>query len=120
MPPIYPTLAVVSAVSVLALELRVLRTGLLRQPAYWITLVICLGFMIPVDGWLTKRSAPIVTYRRSDTTDLTPIWDILVEEYVYAFAMLTLVLLLWDWLGRREGAPDTTVATADQRAGVAP
>lgn len=79
-----------------------LRTGLFRDRAYWIALAICLAFMIPVDGWLTKLSAPIVVYRDTDTTGLRPIWDILLEEYAYAFAMLTAVMACWDWLGRRE------------------
>ncbi len=98
MPPIYPTLAVLAAVAVVALELRILRTGLFRDRAYWISLAICIGFMIPVDGWLTKQSAPIVIYRPEDTSGLRPIWDIPAEEFAYAFAMLTLVMLVWDHL----------------------
>lgn len=100
--PIYPALALAAAAVVVVLELRVLRTGLFRDRAYWIALAICLAFMIPVDGWLTKLSAPIVVYRDTDTTGLRPIWDILLEEYAYAFAMLTAVMACWDWLGRRE------------------
>jgi lycopene cyclase domain-containing protein len=99
--PIYPLLAVLAAVGVVALERLVLRTGVFRDPAYWITMVICFGFMIPVDGWLTKLSAPIVRYAADDTTGIRPIWDILVEEYVYAFALLTLVIVTWEWLGAR-------------------
>ena len=70
--------------------------------------------MVPVDGWLTKLSAPIVLYREGDTSGLRPVWDILAEEFVYAFALLTLVILVWDlpaastrrtdasrWAGRR-------------------
>ena len=102
--PIDPVLAVVAVVAVLVLELRVLRTGIFRDPAYWVSLAICLGFMIPVDGWLTKLSAPIVWYRESDTTGIRPIWDILLEEYLYAFALLTLVMIVWDALGRRTAA----------------
>jgi lycopene cyclase domain-containing protein len=96
--PIYPALAVVAAVAVIALELAVLRTGIFRDVAYWIALAICIGFMIPVDGWLTKLSAPIVLYREGDTTGIRPVWDILAEEYLYAFALLTLVMLTWDAL----------------------
>ena len=98
--PIYPTLAVLAAAAVVLLELRVLRTGLFRQPAYWLALLICLAFMIPVDGWLTKLSAPIVFYDDADTTAIRPVWDILAEEFVYAFALLTVVMLVWDHLGR--------------------
>ncbi len=100
--PIYPTLAVVAAVAVLLLELLVLRSGLLRQPAYWISMAICIAFMIPVDGWLTKQSAPIVTYRPEDTSGVYPIWDIPLEEYAYAWAMLTFVMLMWDRLGAKD------------------
>jgi len=99
--PIYPTLAVAAAVGVLLLELLVLRSGLLRQTAYWISMAICFAFMIPVDGWLTKLSAPIVIYRPEDTSGIRPIWDIPLEEYAYAWALLTLVMLAWDRAGQR-------------------
>jgi lycopene cyclase domain-containing protein len=99
--PIYPTLAVAAAVVVIALELRVFRSGLFREPAYWVSMGICYAFMIPVDGWLTKHSAPIVLYRPEDTSGLSPSWDIPLEEYAYAFALLTLVMLTWDRLGAR-------------------
>ena len=120
--PIYPALAIAAAVAVVVLELVVIRSGLFRQPAYWISMAICYAFMIPVDGWLTKRSAPIVTYRPEDTSGLTPIWDIPLEEYAYAFALLTLVMLVWDALGARERAeaapaPDA-VAASDSHAEV--
>ena len=58
--PIYPALAIAAAVAVVALELVVLRSGLFRQPAYWVAMAIVYAFMVPVDGWLTKLSAPIV------------------------------------------------------------
>jgi len=94
--PIYPVLAVGAAVAVVALECFVVRSGLFRQRGYWIAMGIAAGFMILVDGWLTKLSAPIVTYRPRDTSEIRPIWDILLEEYAYAFAMLTVVILVWD------------------------
>ncbi len=98
--PIYPALAIAAAVAVVALELVVLRSGLFRQPAYWVAMAIVYAFMVPVDGWLTKLSAPIVLYREGDTSGLRPVWDILAEEFVYAFALLTLVILVWDRAGR--------------------
>lgn len=107
--PIYPTLAVTAAVGVLLLELVVLRSGLFRDPAYWISMAICYAFMIPVDGWLTKHSAPIVIYRPEDTSGIYPVWDIPFEEYAYAFALLTLVMLTWDRLGARDSVPDDAV-----------
>jgi lycopene cyclase domain-containing protein len=103
--PIYPTLAVTAAVVVILLELCFFRSGLFREPAYWISMAICYAFMIPVDGWLTKHSAPIVLYRPEDTSGIYPIWDIPLEEFAYAFALLTLVMLVWDRLGERAMAP---------------
>jgi len=102
--PIYPALAITAALLVIVVELGVLRSGLFREPAYWISMAICYGFMIPVDGWLTKHSAAIVIYRPSDTSGIYPIWDIPLEEYAYAFALLTAVMLTWDRLGRSEGS----------------
>ena len=99
--PIYPALALAAAVATIALELWVLRTGIFRDVSYWITMAICFGFMILVDGWLTKLSAPIVLYRSGGTSGIRPIWDILVEEYAYAFALLTTVIVVWERLGRR-------------------
>ena len=52
----YTLPAVLAVIAVCALEFGVLRTGLFRRPAYWISMVIVFGFMIPVDGWLTKLS----------------------------------------------------------------
>jgi lycopene cyclase domain-containing protein len=94
--PIYPVLAMVSAALVVVLELCVLRTGVFRQPAYWVAMAIVFAFMIPVDGWLTKLSAPIVIYRDADTSGWRPVWDILGEEFVYAFALVTLVIIAWE------------------------
>jgi lycopene cyclase domain-containing protein len=98
--PIYPTLAVAAAIGVVVLELTVFRSGLFRQRAYWIAMTIVFAFMIPVDGWLTKRSAPIVVYRPDETSGLRPVWDIPLEEFAYAFALLTLVILVWDRAGK--------------------
>ncbi|HEY8547955.1 MAG TPA: lycopene cyclase domain-containing protein [Acidimicrobiales bacterium] len=101
--PIYPLLSIVAAVAVVVAELAWFRSGLFRQPAYWVSMAIVYAFMVPVDGWLTKLSSPIVIYRESDTSGLRPVWDILAEEFVYAFALLTLVILVWDRAGRSDG-----------------
>ena len=94
--PVYPLLAALAAAGVVVLELALLRTGLFRQPAYWIALAIALAFMLVADGWLTKLTAPIVVYRADDVSGIRPVWDILIEEFAYAFALLTLVMLAWE------------------------
>ena len=97
--PIYPATAIAASVAVLVLELAIWRTGLLRKRAYWVTMAIVFGFMVAVDGWLTKLSAPIVIYDPSHVSGWRPVWDILAEEYLYAYALITLVLLCWERSG---------------------
>lgn len=92
----YTLPAVIAAIAVCVLEFAVLRTGLFRRAAYWISMVIVFGFMIPVDGWLTKLSAPIVIYDDSHTSGLRFPWDIPVEDFLFGFALVTAVLLLWE------------------------
>ena len=94
--PIYPALSLLAAAAVVALELLVLRTGIFRDRAYWVALAVSYVFMVPVDGWLTKLSAPIVIYNPSDVSGWRPVWDILAEEFAYAFALITLVILAWE------------------------
>jgi lycopene cyclase domain-containing protein len=92
----YTLPAVLSVIVVCALEFAVLRTGMFRRPAYWISMVIVVGFQIPVDGWLTKLSAPIVMYNDKHISGIRFPWDIPVEDFLFGFALVTAVLLLWD------------------------
>ena len=105
--PIYPTLAVVAAAAVVGLELAVFRSGLFRQVAYWISMGIALVFMIPVDGWLTKLSDPIVIYNAEQMLGIRAPWDIPIEDFGFGFAMVTLAILLWRrWLTRHPQRED--------------
>jgi lycopene cyclase domain-containing protein len=90
----YTLPAVVAVLAVCVLEFALLHTGLFRRPAYWLSMVIVLGFQIPVDGWLTKRSAPIVIYNERQTSGIRFPLDIPVEDFLFGFAMVTAVLLL--------------------------
>lgn len=97
--PEYSVAAVAAVTAVVALELRLLRTGLLRQPAYWVAMAIVFAFQIPVDGWLTKLSAPIVVYDGNQVIGVRTPLDIPVEDFLFGFALLTLVLALWERAG---------------------
>jgi lycopene cyclase domain-containing protein len=97
--PEYTVVALASVAAVFGLEAGVLRTGLLRTRAYWIAMVICFGFMVAVNGWLTKLSAPIVTYDPDATSGWRFPWDIPFEDYLFGFSLLTLTMLLWDFFG---------------------
>jgi lycopene cyclase domain-containing protein len=92
----YTAPAVLAVLVVCVLELVLLRTGLFRRPAYWLSMLIVLGFQIPVDGWLTKRSAPIVIYNERQTSGLRFPFDIPVEDFLFGFALVTAVLLFWE------------------------
>jgi len=92
----YTVPAVVAAAGVCALEFAVLRTGLFRQRAYWISMLIVFGFQSLVDGWLTKLSAPIVIYDNHQTSGLRFPFDIPIEDFLFGFALVTAVLLLWE------------------------
>ncbi|WP_006243049.1 lycopene cyclase domain-containing protein [Mycolicibacterium tusciae] len=103
----YTVPAVVAVIVVIALELAVLRTGLFRRAAYWISMVIVLGFQIPVDGWLTKLSAPIVIYNERHTSGVRFPFDIPVEDFLFGWAMVTAVLLLWERRRLRDRMKET-------------
>jgi lycopene cyclase domain-containing protein len=92
----YAAPAVLAVLAVCALELAALRTGLFRRPAYWLSMLIVVGFQILVDGWLTKLSAPIVVYDDRQTTGIRFPFDIPVEDFLFGFALVTAVLLLWE------------------------
>ncbi|MFD4638074.1 lycopene cyclase domain-containing protein [Lentzea sp. NPDC058436] len=92
----YSFAALASVAVVLSLEFFVLRTGLFKRPAYWVTMAIVLGFQVPVDGWLTKLDEPIVLYADWAISGVRVPWDIPVEDFLYGFAMVTAVLLLWE------------------------
>jgi lycopene cyclase domain-containing protein len=92
----YTVPAVVSVLIVCVLELTALRTGLFRRPAYWLSMLIVVGFQSLVDGWLTKLSAPIVVYDNRQTSGVRFPFDIPVEDFLFGFALVTAVLLLWE------------------------
>ena len=91
----YTAAAIFAPVLVVIFEVAVLRTGILRQGRFWLTLAITLGFQVLVDGWLTKLSAPIVFYRAQANSGVRWPWNIPVEDYGFSIAMITLTLMLW-------------------------
>jgi lycopene cyclase domain-containing protein len=99
----YTVPAVAAVLVVGAAELAVLRTGLFRRLEYWLSMVIVVIFQVPVDGWLTKLSAPIVRYAPGPFLGVRWPWDIPVEDFAFGFALVTAVLLLWVRAEQREG-----------------
>lgn len=91
----YTVASVMAVVAVVLLEVRFRRTGLFRSPSYWSTMAISLFFMVLVNGWLTKLSAPIVRYDPHQRTPWRFPWDIPVEDFLYGWSLLTWVLIRW-------------------------
>jgi lycopene cyclase domain-containing protein len=93
--PEYTVAATAAATAVVVLDLRVWRTGLFSRRSYQAAIAICLFFMILVNGWLTKLSAPIVLYDADQKTPWRFPFDIPVEDYLFGFALLHWVLARW-------------------------
>ncbi|MEU7768253.1 lycopene cyclase domain-containing protein [Nocardia sp. NPDC049190] len=91
-----------AVIAVYLAEWAVLHTGLFRRPAYWLTMLIVLGFQIPVDGWLTKLNAPIVVYNPDHILGLRFPWDIPVEDFMFGFSLVTAALLGWERTRQRQ------------------
>lgn len=100
--PEYTLLTLLAVPAVVAVELLWLRTGVFRQLQYWLAMAIVMFFQVLVDGWLTKLSDPIVVYNREHHAGIRFPWDIPVEDFGFGWAMVTLVIVVWVHLGRRE------------------
>jgi lycopene beta-cyclase len=89
------TVIVLLLLAIVLLVERVLRSHIFLMRAYWVTMAISAGFMILVNGWLTKQSAPIVIYAGEEFLLGRIIWDIPTEDFAFGFALLTMVLTCW-------------------------
>ena len=94
----------IAIVAVIVLELAWFRTGIFRSVQYWVAIAITWLFQSFVDGWLTKLSNPIVIYNPAEQAGLRFPWDIPVEDFGFGWAMVTLTLLVWLKLNRKEPA----------------
>jgi lycopene cyclase domain-containing protein len=101
--PEYTVLTAIAVVAVVALELFWFRTRIFATAQYWIAMLIIFAFQVPVDGWLTKSSNPIVIYNPTELSGLRVPWDIPIEDFGFGFAMVTLAILLWRRALAREG-----------------
>lgn len=93
--PTYTLEALVAVVVTILLDWFVTRARVIATLDFWITWVIVALFQIPVDGWLTKLSAPIVIYNPHDYLGLRFPWSIPVEDFAYGFALTLLTVTLW-------------------------
>ena len=104
--PEYTLLTLLAIVAVVAAELIYFKSGIFVTAQYWWTILIIFAFQIPVDGWLTKLSAPIVIYDPDEILGLRAPWDIPIEDFGFGFAMVTLAILLWRRWADRKSLPE--------------
>ncbi len=96
--PEYTAASAAGVVLAILLELLVLRTGLFRDPRYWVALAIVAFFQLLVNGVLT--CPPIVSYDPGEILGLR-VACAPVEDLGFGFAMVTTTIALW-----RHAAPD--------------
>lgn len=93
----YTISATLSVFAVLAID-RMSGIRLVTRRAFWLFLGVMYAFMIPVNGYLTSR--PIVLYGAEH--HLGPrVMTMPVEDFVFGFSLMTLTLILWEYLKKR-------------------
>ncbi|CAN5802982.1 hypothetical protein BH18ACT7_BH18ACT7_06830 [soil metagenome] len=94
----YTSLSLLGLVGAVAVDLVVLRTGLVRRRLFWTAYAIVLFFQLVTNGLLTGLS--VVRY--DEATILGPrLVFAPVEDLLFGFALVLLTLSTWAWLGRR-------------------
>jgi lycopene cyclase domain-containing protein len=96
----YTQLAVLGAAAAVLVDTAVLRTGLLRRRLYWTAYAIVLFFQLVTNGILAGRQ--IVRYDPAAILGPRVVYAP-VEDLLFGFALVTLTLSAWVWLGRRAG-----------------
>ena len=98
----YTLLTLLAMVLVVLYELVIARTGIFRTGSYWIAMAIIGFFQVLVDGWLTKASSPIVNYNSEVFSGIRVFFHSPLEDFGFGFALVTLTMVVWDQLGRRD------------------
>ena len=94
----YTQLAVLGVLLAVAVDALVLRTWLLRRSTYWTAYAIVLFFQLVTNGIFTGFE--IVRYDPDAILGLRIVYAP-VEDLLFGWAMVTLTLSTWVWLGRR-------------------
>jgi lycopene cyclase domain-containing protein len=94
----YTQLALLGVAAAVLVDTVLLRTWLVRRRTYWTAYAIVLFFQLIVNGILTGFD--IVRYDPGAILG----WRVAfapVEDILFGYAMVTLTLSTWVWLGRR-------------------
>jgi len=94
----YTSLSLLGLVGAVAVDLVVLRTGLVRRRLFWTAYAIVLFFQLVTNGLLTGLS--VVRYDEAAILGPRLVFAP-VEDLLFGFALVLLTLSTWAWLGRR-------------------
>lgn len=83
----------------MALDLLIIKTGLLGRKTFWTSYAIILPFQLLTNWWLTSRE--IVMYNSKDISGVR-IASAPIEDLIYGFALILGVLSLWVHYGKRQ------------------
>lgn len=89
----YTQIAITGVVFALATDYFIARTRLILTKRYWTSYAIVVFFQLLTNWWLTSRN--IVMYS-PDAIIGVRIASAPVEDLLFGFALVTLVLVLWD------------------------
>jgi lycopene cyclase domain-containing protein len=98
----YTILACAVALVAVAVDFA-LKTHLVRQKRFWIFWCVMTALTTIVNGYLTWR--PIVVYGEAFNLGIR-FFTIPVEDYLYGFGLITLNLVIWEYLTRRYRIPE--------------
>lgn len=93
----YTALALSSIAFSLVIDLLVLKTSLIRRKAFWTSYAIILPFQLLTNWWLTSRN--IVMYEPRTILGKR-LAGAPLEDLLFGFSLILLVLSAWVWLGR--------------------
>jgi lycopene cyclase domain-containing protein len=92
----YTLLAGIAVILVFVFGIAVMKSGLISRPQFWISLAIVAFFQLLTNGYLTSQK--IVTYNSEAITG-TRIAFAPIEDLFFGFALVTLTMLIWEWVG---------------------
>ncbi len=123
----YTELTIIGVLTVIALDLVVFKTKLLRRRVFWVSYSIVIFFQLVTNGILTGfgiveyDGAAIIGSSTLKDSPPTLIGDgrlvyAPIEDLLFGFCLVVLTLILWVWLGRigvqrepRSGPPRKSV-----------
>lgn len=94
----YTALAIIACIAVVLLDLFVFRTRLVTRKVFWVSYAIIIFFQLITNGWLTYNE--IVMYSDEMIVGVR-IAFAPIEDLGFGFALVTNVMALWVYLGRR-------------------